>query len=139
MISTLILFWSLAEIIFGLGHHLTLEVAIYYFFPWFFSRQVLQMTKKKFKLSKIIWSKYVRTRKDHLPRNLKRKCKNRHFQYVDKNFLDILASIPRHIGKFHDLPISRGILANMSRIYIPRHIGSPFWIPRHIGIPRLWI
>ena len=66
-------------------------------------------------------------------------AKNRHLQYVDIFFLDKLASIPRYIGKFNDLPISRGILANKSRTDIPRHIGSPIWIPRHIGLPYLRI
>ena len=66
-------------------------------------------------------------------------AKNRHFQYVEKFFLDKLASIPRYIGKFNDLPLSRGILANKSRTDIPRHIGSPIWIPRHIGLPYLGI
>ena len=66
-------------------------------------------------------------------------AKNRHLQYVDKFFLDKLASIPRYIGKFNDLPISRGILANKSRTDIPRHIGSLIWISRHIGLPYLGI
>ena len=46
-------------------------------------------------------------------------AENRHFQYVDIFFLDKLAYIPRYIGKFNDLPISRGILANKSRTVIP--------------------
>ena len=66
-------------------------------------------------------------------------AKNRYFQYVEKFFLDKLASIPRYIGKFNDLSISRRILANKSRTDIPRHIGSPIWIPRHIGLPYLGI
>ena len=66
-------------------------------------------------------------------------AKNRHLQYVDIFFLDKLASIPRYIGKFNDLPISRGILANKSRTDITRHIGSTISIPRHIGLPYLGI
>ena len=71
-------------------------------------------------------------------------AKNRHLQYVDKFFLDKLASIPRYIGKFNDLPISRGILAKLATYYksrtdIPRHIESSIWIPRRIGLPYLGI
>ena len=60
-------------------------------------------------------------------------AKNRYFQYVEKFFLDKLASIPRYIGKFNDLPISRGILANKSRTDIPRHLDSSTYWPSLFG------
>ena len=72
-------------------------------------------------------------------------AKNRHFQYVEKLFLDKLASIPRYIGKFNDLPITRGLIF-LDILEAPFEfldvLAFPIWesrkgiflkIPRHIG------